>query len=680
MARLGFLPRSIAGRLLMWFLLISLIPPVILAISMSILLGGGLREVSLDFMADAVESQIELLQFFEEERLGEVRAMGRSPVFRDLLSVGLDPTGVSESVITEDSAENYVAFEGILQELGFSVGLVVDQRETITFGSGAWRDLQSIAEPPIANTPLESAIRTILAGGNEAIFSAPHVYEGLNIDVPVLFVVGPVGSSEVIRGAIVVLITPNRIDQLFDVSKGRLETFDVYAGQRSGDEIRLVTTLRGQSAEGESGEAIQLAPGESTTRGEAMRLALDDPQNGEVEIGKGEVIGLDGERYLSAWGFEPRFQLGVVSEVAVDEALRPIRDFRIVSVGVIGVLGVFVVPIALLVSRRISRPIQHSAEIASLIAGGTLSRQVDQSGEGEVGVLLDSLKSMIDQLRRLIGKIQQSSFSLMSTASEIAATARQQHQTVQDYGASTSQVAAAVHEISATSQELSQTMTQVNDSAVSTGELAESGRTSLGQMQQTMQRLAEATSSVSSRLSVISERAGNINLVVTTITKVADQTNLLSINAAIEAEKAGEYGRGFLVVAREIRRLADQTATATLDIERIVQEMLESVSAGVMEMDKFHEQVHSGVQQAESLAEQLGQIIEAVRATLPRFGMVHEGMLSQVKGADQISDAMAQLRDGATRTTDSLEEFNRATKQLRDAVSDLQEDVSKFET
>ena len=86
-----------------------------------------------------------------------------------------------------------------------------------------------------------------------------------------------------------------------------------------------------------------------------------------------------------------------------------------------------------------------------------------------------------------------------------------------------------------------------------------------------MKQLVESTASVSAKLGMIREKADSINAVVTTITKVADQTNLLSINAAIEAEKAGEYGRGFLVVAREIRRLADQTAVATLDIETMVQ-------------------------------------------------------------------------------------------------------------
>src|SRR3979409_1551642 len=120
----------------------------------------------------------------------------------------------------------------------------------------------------------------------------------------------------------------------------------------------------------------------------------------------------------------------------------------------------------------------------------------------------------------------------------------------------------------------------------------------------------DAAGTINAKLTVLSEKAGNISQVVTTITKVADQTNLLSLNAAIEAEKAGEYGRGFAVVATEIRRLADQTAAATYDIEQMVKEMQSAVSAGVMGMDKFSEEVRRGVEVVGQVSEELAQIIE----------------------------------------------------------------------
>ncbi len=193
-----------------------------------------------------------------------------------------------------------------------------------------------------------------------------------------------------------------------------------------------------------------------------------------------------------------------------------------------------------------------------------------------------------------------------------------------------------------------------------------------------MQQLSDATSSIASKLSAIREKAGDINMVITTITKVADQTNLLSINAAIEAEKAGEFGRGFLVVAREIRRLADQTAVATLDIENLVRHMQSAVSAGVMEMDRFNEEVRGGVTKVAEINSQMGQIIEEVQTLGELFPPLHEGMRQQSLGAKQINEAMAQLTGGATHTNNSLRDLNQASANLRQSVDQLRNSVVRF--
>lgn len=196
---------------------------------------------------------------------------------------------------------------------------------------------------------------------------------------------------------------------------------------------------------------------------------------------------------------------------------------------------------------------------------------------------------MTQSLRSLVTRVKQASVELMSTATEFAATSRQQESTVQGFGASSNQIAAAVKQIAATSQELLATMEGLNAVAGQTADLAEQGQSGLSNLDSTMDRLAQSATAMSARLAAIREEAAEINGVVTTISKVADQTNLLSINAAIEAEKAGEQGLGFLVLAREIRRLADQTAVATLDFEQMVKQMQTAVSAGVMEIDRFAE-------------------------------------------------------------------------------------------
>ena len=165
---------------------------------------------------------------------------------------------------------------------------------------------------------------------------------------------------------------------------------------------------------------------------------------------------------------------------------------------------------------------------------------------------------------------------------------------------------------------------------------------------------------------------------ITTITKVADQTNLLSLNAAIEAEKAGEYGRGFAVVAREICRLADQTAVATLAIERIIHEMRAAVTAGVVGMDQFAHEVQQGVEHVRTVGRQLGQMIAQVQALTPRFDTVNHAMQAQVGGAQQISAAMGQLSETAQQTAASLSTSNQAIAQLNAAAQGLHDEISRF--
>jgi methyl-accepting chemotaxis protein WspA len=223
-------------------------------------------------------------------------------------------------------------------------------------------------------------------------------------------------------------------------------------------------------------------------------------------------------------------------------------------------------------------------------------------------------------------------------------------------------------------------MGEITDATEATAGMAGSGQASLASMERAMSGLGQATSSISEKLSVISDRATNIGGVVTTITKVADQTNLLSLNAAIEAEKAGEAGRGFAVVAREIRRLADQTAVATLDIDGLVREMQSAVSSGVMEMDRFTEEVRASVADAAVVGEQFNAILQQIQTLSPRLAALHDGMQSQNVGEQQINEAMLQLVEIARRSADSLKDFNDATDQLNGAVSALEKELSRFKT
>ena len=333
---------------------------------------------------------------------------------------------------------------------------------------------------------------------------------------------------------------------------------------------------------------------------------------------------------------------------------------------------------AISVTRAINQPLVQLVAGIKRLSGGDFTQRVTLARRDELGAVSEGLNQMTDDLSRLVGDVQRSGIQLNTSATEIAATAKEQQATASEVAATTTEIGATSKEISATCKELVKTMNEVTGVAENTTTLATNGQAGVARMEETMRHVMEAAGSINAKLGVLSEKAGNINQVVTTITKVADQTNLLSLNAAIEAEKAGEYGRGFGVVATEIRRLADQTAVATYDIEQLVKEMQSAVSAGVMGMDKFSEEVRRGVQEVQQVGTQLSEIIQQVQALTPRFETVHEGMQAQATGAQQISEALTQLSEAAQQTVESLRQSGRAIEGLNMAATGMHSGVSRF--
>jgi methyl-accepting chemotaxis protein WspA len=328
--------------------------------------------------------------------------------------------------------------------------------------------------------------------------------------------------------------------------------------------------------------------------------------------------------------------------------------------------------------RAISDPLNQLMAIVDVMRSGDFSRRLKLQRRDEFHALAAGCNRMADDLTALVAEVQNSSARVSTSVAKIAATAKQQQATASQIASTTMEIGATSKEISATSKELVKTMNEVATVAEQSASLASVGQTGLSHMGETMRHVMEAAGSINSRLAVLNEKAATINQVVTTITKVADQTNLLSLNAAIEAEKAGEHGRGFAVVATEIRRLADQTAVATYDIEQMVKHIQSAVAAGVMGMDKFSEEVRRGMQEVQEVGGQLSQIIQQVQALAPRVESVNEGMQAQATGAEQISRALAQLTEAAQQTVESLSQSTHAIIDLDEVSNGLRNGVLRF--
>lgn len=328
--------------------------------------------------------------------------------------------------------------------------------------------------------------------------------------------------------------------------------------------------------------------------------------------------------------------------------------------------------------ETLQRQVDRILTVVTAAAEGDLTGEVQVEGDDAIGALARGVQEMIDSLNTLAAQVQLSGAQVTSAGNELASSVKQLDSTAVEHAATTHQIATTATEISATAQKLERTMDEVGDVAEMTTRSAVNSQSGLQKMEATMRQVVAAAGAVAERLEVMNQKTANIGTVVTTITKIADQTNLLSLNAAIEAEKAGEFGRGFSVVAGEIRRLADQTAVFTLDIEQMVREMQAAVTAGVISMAKFTDQVHTSVREVQEVSAQQGRIVEQVQTLVPRFESARQGMHFQSQGAQQINQAMIQLNDAAHQTVEALRLSRTAIERLNDAARGLQGVVSKF--
>jgi methyl-accepting chemotaxis protein WspA len=655
---------SIASRLVFWFLIIALIPCAILTTITSIVATQALEGAVRNRLVSIAASKADELEVYALQRVRDGTTLARnSTIINAMKMLTATKTDASDAA-TNDAMR--ATLGDTAYAMDFSRLLLMDTTGRVRFAlDNSVAVGTSLLEGDLADTELAAGFdraRTLL----QAELCGFQLF-GVTGE-PLAFVTSPIMENGRVIGVLAGGLTPERVWHVLGDLSGLGETGEIVTGERRGANFLMTKPLR---LAPDAAFRLEMPFGNAQVGAAVQRGSTGDRGYGMTRDYRGEEV-------VAAWCYLPSFRWGMAVKQDATEALALMYLQRqaIIAIGIAVIVGVTLT--ALIVARTISRPIGTAVRVARQVADGDLRADVGATADDETGALLQAIQRMSNDLRGLIGSIQQSSSTLLATASAMQATNAGQQQVVTDFGSSSNEAAAAVKEISTTSQELARTMTEVNLMASQTGMRAEEGRIDLTGMDATMKELALSTGSFSAKLAIIDERASLINRVVGTMTKVANQTNLLSLNAALEAERAGKYGLGFRVVAQEISRLADQTAVAALDIEGMVKEMQRSVKAGVDEMHSFSAQVHHGVQKISDISLKLGEIISAVQGISGRFGQVTDGMRAQSQGAEQIREAMVRLSAGAERTASSLNEFNDATTKLHTAVGELNGEVSRF--
>ncbi len=333
---------------------------------------------------------------------------------------------------------------------------------------------------------------------------------------------------------------------------------------------------------------------------------------------------------------------------------------------------------ALVITRQITRPIQETLAVVERIASGDLSHNIQVTRRDELGVLQQGIQRMGTTLRELISGIRDGVTQIASAAEELSAVTEQTSAGVNSQKIETDQVATAMHEMTATVQEVARNAEQASQAAADADGQARAGDKVVAEAIAQIERLAAEVARSTDAMSHLQQESNKIGSVMDVIKAVAEQTNLLALNAAIEAARAGEAGRGFAVVADEVRGLAQRTQKSTEEIEGLVAGLQNGTQQVAAVMNNSRSLTDSSVE----LTRKAGVSLENITRTVSNIQSMNQQIAAaaeeQSAVAEEISRSIINVRDVSEQTATASDETAKSSVELARLGSQLQQMVSHF--
>ena len=367
-------------------------------------------------------------------------------------------------------------------------------------------------------------------------------------------------------------------------------------------------------------------------------------------------------------------------EEADVELLESEKKLMEVTILIGTVIALFIaVIVALFLSRSIVLPLMLVVDRAKNISNGDLTGSpLKTTGNDELTELTVAINDMDSSLQNIIQQISSSAYELSSASEQLQSTATKTTQGMASQRSEIDMVATAMNEMSATVQEVAQNTNLAAASATEADNASVKGRNLVSQNMGGINQLAESISNASQTINKLGEDTNSVDSIVGVITGIAEQTNLLALNAAIEAARAGEQGRGFAVVADEVRTLAGRTQTSTEEIRAMLDKLKAGASEAVKVMDEGHVQAQSSVEQAKNASDSIDEITHAVTAINEMNIQIATAAEEQSVVAEEMNRSVVQISSEAETTLESTRETSEAAEQVRILSSNMQEIVSRF--